>query len=92
MDKLKWIYSVPGRSKFYIFLLMILQTASGAVGVFYALFMKDIVDNAVAGDKRGFICSIIRIVVLILINIIFYILMPEQHSRTGLREGSSIIS
>lgn len=72
MDRIKWIYSVPGRSKFYVFLLMILQTASGAIGVFYALFMKDIVDNAVSGDKQGFIYSIVRIIILIVINIAFY--------------------
>lgn len=72
---LKWIYSVPGKARLIVVVLMVLQTISGSTGVFYALFMKDIVDSAVAGDKSGFVFSIIRIVVLILIQILLYILI-----------------
>ena len=72
---LKWIYSVPGKARLIVVLLMILQTVSGSTGVFYALFMKDIVDSAVAGDRNGFVYNIIRIVVLILIQILLYVLI-----------------
>ncbi|MBR2523982.1 MAG: ABC transporter ATP-binding protein [Clostridiales bacterium] len=72
-NAVRWIYDVPGRSRLYVVLLMILQTAYGGTGVFYALLMKEIVDSAVAGDKGGFITSILLIVGLIIIMLILYV-------------------
>ena len=42
----KWLYKVPGRKKIYIVLLTVVQCLYGASGVFYALFLRGIVDSA----------------------------------------------
>ena len=68
-NALKWILHVPGRSRIYVVLLMVIQTIYGGTGVFYALFMKDIVDEAVAGNKTGFIRNVFFIIALIIIQV-----------------------
>lgn len=40
--------------KLYILALIILQAVYGASGVLYALLLRNIVDNAVAGNRSGF--------------------------------------
>ncbi|SCW53734.1 ABC-type multidrug transport system, ATPase and permease component [Ruminococcaceae bacterium YRB3002] len=72
---IKWIAAVPGKSNWLVVVLMALQSVYGSTGIFYALFMRDIVDNAVAGDKKGFITGIISIVLLIVIQIFFYVVI-----------------
>ena len=72
---IRWIYAVPGRSRLYVALLCVLQTIYGGTGVFYALFMKDIVDSAVQGDKGSFIKNIIMILSLIGIQIALHLLI-----------------
>ena len=72
-NTLRWIFSVPGKSRAYVGLIMAIQTAYGGTGVFYALFMRDIVDNAVGGDKSGFIRSILCILALICLQITLYV-------------------
>lgn len=72
---IKWIYTVPGRSRLYVVLLMIIQTIYGGTGVFYALFMKDIVDSAVQRDRNAFIKNIILILALIGIQIALHLLI-----------------
>ena len=54
-NTLSWIYKVSGRKKGYVVALSIVQTISGLSGVVYALFLRYIIDSAVAGDKEGFI-------------------------------------
>ena len=71
----RWIFSVPGRSRAYVGLIMALQTAYGGTGVFYALFMRDIVDSAVGGNKNGFIWSLICILSLICVQILLYVII-----------------
>ena len=51
---LKWLYHVPGRKKVYILALVLTQSLHGASGVFYALFLRGIVDAAVGGNQNGF--------------------------------------
>ena len=76
-NALKWIIHVPGRSRIYVVLLMFLQTIYGGTGVFYALFMKDIVDEAVAGNKDGFIRNVICIVTLICVQVMLNTLISR---------------
>ena len=73
----KWLFDVPGRSRLYVVFLMILQTLYGGTGVFYALFMKDIVDSAVAGNRAGFFTNIILIICLIVFQITMHILINK---------------
>ena len=65
----KWLYKVPGKKKAYILLLTVVQCLNGASGVLYALFLRGIVDSAVAHDLDGFIRNAAFIVALILIQL-----------------------
>ena len=50
----KWLYTVPGRKKWYIVCLTMIEMLLGGSGVLHALFMKGLVDAAVKGDGTGF--------------------------------------
>ena len=65
----KWLFKAGGRQKLYILALIIVQGANGASGVLYALFLRNIVDNATEKNKQGFIMSAVMIVVLVLVQI-----------------------
>lgn len=60
----KWLYTVPGRKKWYIVCLTLIEMLLGGSGVLYALFMKGLVDAAVKGDGTGFWRSLAMIVTL----------------------------
>ena len=66
---IKWLYKVPAGKKFYILALTIVQCLSGASGVLYAVFLRDIVNNAVDKNLDGFIRSAVCIVILILFQL-----------------------
>ena len=67
---IKWLYKVPAGKKFYILALTIVQCLSGASGVLYAVFLRDIVNNAVDKNLDGFIRSAACILILILFQLI----------------------
>ena len=67
---IKWLYKVPGRKKLYILALTIVQCLNGASGVLYAVFLRDIVNNAVDKNLDGFIRSAACILILILFQLI----------------------
>lgn len=54
VNSIKWLYLVPGRKKWYIFILMFLHGLHGASGVLYALMLRNIVDSATAHNKSSF--------------------------------------
>ena len=66
---IKWLYKVPAGKKFYILALTIVQCLSGASGVLYAVFLRDIVNNAVDRNMDGFIRSAVCIIILILFQL-----------------------
>lgn len=51
---LSWMMEVVGRNKYYVALLALVQTVLGASVVGYALFLRGLIDHAVAGDRAGF--------------------------------------
>ena len=53
-NAVKWLYAVPGKKKLYIAALILAQSANGASGVLYALFLRNLVDCAADGNKGGF--------------------------------------
>lgn len=55
---LLWMSGVAGRAKFYIGVLAAVQAVLGISGVFYAMFLREIVNAAVAGDRDGFFSAI----------------------------------
>ena len=66
-DKAKrWLYTVPGKKKNLILALTVVQALNGASGVLYALFLRGIVDSAVAGDSGGFWGNAAFIILLVL--------------------------
>ena len=85
-NAVKWLYSVTGRKKWNILWLMIIQALHGASGVLYALLLRNIVDNAVDGDKAGFKLYIVLIVLLVAaqIGMRAVIRWLEEYSRSSL--------
>ena len=66
---LRWLYAVPGGKKAYIAALAVLQGIDGAIGVVFALLMRNAVDAAVARDGSSFwrwMTAIVLLVVLML--------------------------
>lgn len=51
---ISWMLSVIGKNKYYILLLAVVQTLLGASVIGYALFLRGLIDHAVAGDRAGF--------------------------------------
>lgn len=68
-EALRWIYKTQGSKRLYILALTLVQAVNGASGVLYALFLRGIVDSAVAGSKDGFIRNAVYIVLLILLQL-----------------------
>lgn len=63
---LKWLFTVPGRKKIYIFILTFIQVLHGASGVLYALLLRNIVDSAVAKDTNGFAMNACFVILLVI--------------------------
>ena len=63
---LRWLRDVPGKKKLNIIVLTMLQALHGALGVLYALLLKEIVDAAAGHDASGF-----RQFLAILIGLVF---------------------
>ena len=69
---LRWLIGAASSEKRNICILTLLQAASGALGVFYALGLRAIVDSAVAKDESKFIQSIVWIITLVLVQLVFH--------------------
>ena len=52
-----WIGKVSGKGKLLVVILSVLQIINGTTGVGYALFVRNIVDEAVAKNKTGFLLN-----------------------------------
>ena len=51
---LRWLWAVPGKKKWNILSLTLVQALHGASGVLYALLLREIVDAAAGHDSGGF--------------------------------------
>ncbi len=85
-NAVKWLFSVTGRKKWNIFWLMVVQALNGASGVLYALFLRNIVDDAVDGDRKGFAFNVILIILLVLAQVAMRAIIRwlEELSRASL--------
>ena len=85
-NAVKWLYAVTGRKKWNILWLMIVNALHGASGVLYALLLRNIVDNAVDGNKNGFIFYVVMIVLLVLAQVAMRAIIRwlEEKSRSSL--------
>ncbi len=65
-NTLRWLFSVPGRKKVYILLLILVQVLHGASGVLYALLLRNIVDSAVGKDTDIFVLNVCLVILLVI--------------------------
>ena len=70
---ISWIGKVPGKGKLLVVILSILQIINGTTGVGYALFVRNIVDEAVAKNKTGFLMNALYFVLVVLLQIILFL-------------------
>ena len=66
---LRWLSRTAGMDKLYIALLMLAQMGQGICGVLYAVFLRSIIDEAVAGNRAGLIRGALSLLVLVLIQL-----------------------
>ena len=85
-NSVKWLYTVTGRKKWNILCLMLVQAMNRASGVLYALILRNIVDNAVEGNKSGFWFNVMMILLLVLSQVIMRAVIRwlEELSRSSL--------
>lgn len=57
-NTLSWLSAVVGKNKWLIGLLLILQTVQGACGVANAMLLRQVVNTAVAGERKSFFIAI----------------------------------
>ncbi len=69
-NTLSWISVVAGKKKIHIGFLVLLQILLGISGVAYALFLREIIDAAVAGEKTLFIRAAILFAGLVVSQIL----------------------
>ena len=65
-----WLYTVSGRTKWNILLLIVVEALHGASGVFYALLLRNIVDAAVASETVRFRHYILLIILLVVAQLL----------------------
>lgn len=70
MKTLKWIVHTLGKRKWLIVVMSIVQSVLAVAGILFALLMRQIVDNAVGGNKSGFFNAIFALASVILIQIV----------------------
>ena len=63
-NAVKWLFAVPGKKKWYIAALILVQSLNGASGVLYALFLRNIVDAAAAHNSTKFWTQVAFIILL----------------------------
>lgn len=65
-----WISEVIGKHKIKIILLSLIQAALGGSGVFYAVLLRNIIDNADKKNQSGFLLFFIGIISLTVMQIL----------------------
>ena len=68
-DTLRWLWQVPGRKKWYIFALILIQACIGLLGVLFSLLLRSVVDSAVGHMSDAFWHFVILTICLILVQI-----------------------
>ena len=68
----KWLIKVTGKKKFNIIALVLLQSIIGAMGVLYALLLRDIVDSALKKDINSFWYYVTLIVSVVFVQVIIH--------------------
>lgn len=67
---IKWLWDITGKKKIYILILLAVQAVLGASSVFYALFLRSIIDCATEKDSGGFTAFLMGIIALVIWQIL----------------------
>lgn len=65
-ETLKWINSIIGKNRKWIVFLTLTQICQGVSGVAFALFMRNVIDNAVSKRTESLFTSIVALCLLVL--------------------------
>ena len=86
---LRWISGVAARRKFYIVILLIVQIMLGISSVFYAVILRDVIDEAVAKNRQGFFYYIAAFAGLVLFQILLRAInrFLEEYSRATMENS-----
>lgn len=81
-----WLWTVSGRQKTNVLLLLLIQVLQGALSVFYALFLRYVVDSALGHEKDLFWQAVIWLSSLILFQLLLSVLVRwlSEHARSSL--------
>lgn len=82
---LKWLWDITGKKKIYIVILLAVQAVLGASSVFYALFLRSIIDCATEKDSEGFTAYLVGIIALVIGQILLRAVVRrvDEHSRSA---------
>ncbi len=85
-NTIRWLWNVTGKRKWYICSLIFAEILYGGSGVFYALCLRGIVDNATDRNRNGFWLYVILTVLLVLGQLLtrFFTRYMEEKSRASL--------
>ena len=83
---LLWLSRTAGREKWDIVALLLLQALLGGSGVLYALFLRGLIDQAVARDRDGLIRNALFLAALVLAQLAMRALVRylKEHCLSGL--------
>ena len=81
---LKFINKTISRRKNYILILLVVQAFLGISGVFYALCIRSVIDEAVAGKKNEFCRYILYFICIVIFQIILRAVLRfmEEYARS----------
>ena len=82
----QFLNEVTGKGKINIAILLVVQALLGISSIFYALFLKDIINAAVGGEEHFFFLSVIRFALLACMQLLLRALgrYCEEHTRSAL--------
>ena len=85
-NALKWLYQVTGSKKLSILFLIVVQALHGVSGVFYALLMRNLVDQAVGKNMSGFQLYAAAMILLVMTQIALRAVIRylEEYARSSL--------
>lgn len=88
IEKRTWHYlnAVSKKGKLNIGILLVAQALLGISSVFYALFLRDIINGAVAGDRQRFLSAVVAFALLVCAQLLVRALARflEEYTRASL--------
>ncbi len=85
-NAIQWLWQVTGKKKLHVGALMLVQALHGGSGVLYALFLRNIVDSAVDGNRPLFWRYCLWTALLVLGQVLLRAVIRdlEERSRSSL--------